>query len=509
MKAVPVIYCVCILCPFGAFAVSFNGDTFGGVVNIAQHSCVNEYVNFKPTTVNVNSSLIFVNYGVVDSKFIVCEACELQIKNYGNFVADFEVGDNASVVQMVTKDDEMNPVESDVKYTLFLDGVQGVDLGGWQDGLNKIVLKNSSIDIDGGEFNDELLVELRGVVVLNISDVSGLGDGPIVQNLSGDGWLGLNLENTDPLYLYHGYVKDDDYYIKRVRETDYVKVLQNDNLGVFLNELRETNPNDALLKQLDLATDIEAVHRIVNQSVRLNPERLLRPVRTIKAFDKIGFANKGGLEIKTDFISSDDFYSYSIRMGNVIQIGQLNVGAGLYIGNVDYKTDIDQFDGIYYGLNLFADYLMENNLFVRGMVDFARFDFDIENVFYDNKVMNSPYVLSINGDLDFGYKYKLSDSLRVMPFVGVDLRENSVLDEFNVDVRGRIGVDIGYEYQMLGMQYGYVAGVSANSENEFMAQVRAGFWSSYDNVGADVGVAMLEMFDVYSYQVFVDARLVF
>lgn len=509
MKVVPVSCFAYVLCTFAAFADSFGGDMFGGTVNLNQHSSVAEHVNFKPNVVHVNSSLIFVNYGVVDSKFIVCDACELQIKNYGNFTANFELRDNAQVVQMVNSVDELNPVVSDVKYTLFLDGVQGADLADCLDGVDKIVLKNSSIDIDGVEFSDKLSVEMRGDVILNIDDVSGLGNGPIMQNLSGDGRVTLNFENTDSMYLYQGYVNGDDFYITRVRETDYVKVLQN-QVGTFLNELRKANPNDVLLKQLDLATDIDDVYNIASKSVRLNPKGLLRSVRAVKAFDKFEPGNKKGLGIKTDLVLSDDFYAYSIRLDNAIRIGQLDAGVGIYLGNVDYKTDIDQFDGIYYGLNLFADYLMKNNFFVRGLVDFARFDFDMGKVFYKNKVIDSPYILSINGNLDFGYRYKLSDSLLIKPFVGMDLVADSVLDENNFDVRGRIGIDIGYKHQMLmGMQYSYFAGINVNSENEFVAQVCAGVWSTNDNVGADIGIAVSEMFDVYSYRFFVETRIVF
>ncbi|MDW2975200.1 MAG: hypothetical protein R8M70_04115 [Alphaproteobacteria bacterium] len=48
-----------------------------------------------------------------------------------------------------------------------------------------------------------------------------------------------------------------------------------------------------------------------------------------------------------------------------------------------------------------------------------------------------------------------------------------------------------------------------NSENEFVAQVCAGVWSTNDNVGADIGTAVSEMFDVYSYRFFVETRMVF
>ena len=62
---------------------------------------------------------------------------------------------------------------------------------------------------------------------------------------------------------------------------------------------------------------------------------------------------------------------------------------------------------------------------------------------------------------------------------------------------------------LMGMQYSYFAGINVNSENEFVAQVCAGVWSTNDNVGADVGIAVSEMFDVYSYRFFVETRIVF
>lgn len=90
-----------VACISGAFADSFIGDEFSANVDISTDSVVYENVMFRPGVVNVNDTLDFVNNGRVNTTFSVCDGCQIFIHNRGDFVADFSLGNNSRVIQVV------------------------------------------------------------------------------------------------------------------------------------------------------------------------------------------------------------------------------------------------------------------------------------------------------------------------------------------------------------------------------------------------------------------------
>ncbi len=510
MKMFPGVLCGYVLCAFSAFADSFMGDEFGRVVNIRTNSVVHEYVRFVPGTVNVSDTVKFTNYGFVDTNFKVCEFCDIQIINYGEFVADFDLENGANVVQIVSDLNTANPISSNVEYTLVFDGADGVRLDGvWDVGaLNALVFKDSVIDISNVDFSEIASVDLLGENLVVIDDLSVYADGVIIPNVSGNGAVQIQVNNTNPLYSVIGDVDNGVLVAKMVRETDYVKVLKNDT-GVFLNNLRAENPDDGLLRSLDVAVDMDSLSKIMADSVRFNPNKLLNPVRILDVFNQYRVNDETDSGVGLSAIISDDFLAYGMNLDVVERIGKIKFGAGLRVGNIDYQSTLDAFGGVFYGVSLYADYLMENSFFVCGAMNIAKFDFDVANVFYENRVQNTPSVLSMGGLFDLGYKYSLSDSFYVAPFVGGEYVGYIVAGVNDSGVHGRVGVNAGYTYQMLGIGYDYGVGINANSDKEMMVKTHAGFWSDYDGVGANVAIAVVRMFDIYSYQLSIGARFVF
>jgi hypothetical protein len=433
------------------------------------------------------------------------------IYNRGDFVADFDLGNNARVVQVVSNATEWNPIETDVKYTLVIDGVKNFGTYGVFNGgvLENVILKDSVLRMSDIDFVDGTHVYLRGDIVFIIDDLSGLYGVPVIDNVSGDGNVRIASEHAHPLYADVGYVIDNQLFVKRVRETDYKKIFAND-MGVFLNNLRRQNPDDGLLQALDAAKDMNALNDIMGRSVRMNRDLLLRSVRVLGGLNNM-FPNavRTGFDVNFDGVLSDDFYSYAVGAGISGGFDRFKLGMGVYVGNVEYVTELDEFVGMYYGLNLGAEYLMQNNLFVRGAMNVMRFDFDIGDAFYNDEVINNPSVIYAGSMADFGYRYNFADSFYAAPFVGLDVIGINVTDVLDIDVRGRVGVDVGYMYQLFGISYDYGVGINANSDNEFMANVRAGFWSEYDGAGANVDLTVSRMFGVCSYKMSIGGKLWF
>ena len=276
-----------------------------------------------------------------------------------------------------------------------------------------------------------------------------------------------------------------------------------------MDNLRGQNSGNRLLSALDVATDMNSINGIMTRSVRMNPEFLLRPVRMLGEFNKIMTGARTGVAADFDVVFSDVFYTYGVGVGLSGNFDRLKLGFGLYLGDMEYESDLDVFNGVYYGLNLGADYLMKNNLFMRGMANVLRVDFDMGDVFYNGEIINNPSAVYVGGVADFGYRCEFADSFYVAPFVGLDTVGTIVADISDVDIRGRVGMDAGYSFQMLGLSYDYVVGVNANSDNEIMVNASAGFWSAYDGAGANICFAVSHMFDVYSYKISIGGRVWF
>lgn len=507
-------FCKGVFCYIGLVlaivADSFAGDVTNGTLDINADFVVYENMAFNPDVVYVGRPIDFTNYGDVDTKFVVCDRCDLYIKNHGNFKAEFVVGTAANVYQVVSDADDVNPIVSNVEYAMLVDGANGVNLGRALDGtmVGTLVLKDSVIDINNTSFDGVGSVILRGDVVLMLDNLAQVYNIPIFDNVSGDGRVYFKNGKADSLFSDVAYIDDEKLFVRRVRETDYAKIFGN-NTGKLLNDLRNKNLNDNLLGALDSAGDMNSVRDIMARTARFNPSVLMKTVRVINAFDSLGVLNNADGWVKTDFVFSDDFNSGDINAGVNFGMGPIKAGLGMCIGGVEYMSGLDAFDGLYYGINLSAQYFMQDNLFIRGIVGADRFDFKIGDVVYNDEFINNPSVLAIGGVVDFGYKYRLGDSFYVVPFVGIDGYKYVMENVSDVFVRGRAGLDVEYTYQMLGIKYEYGFGLGINSDVAIMATGRMGFWSNYDGAGADIKLSVLRMFDMYSYQVSIGGKVCF
>ena len=504
MKLFSICFIVCSLGIMTASADSFVGDVYGRYVDVGMDTVVYEKVSFKPDYMNVSGTIEFVNNGNVDTEIHICKGCDFYVRNRGDFKANFLLEPDADIIQIVSDVDELNPIASDAEYTLMFDGFNGsladVELTG------SVVLKNSVLDLD--DLTGAHSVELIGDNVLVVDDVAGM-NGPVLKaDMSGNGRVRLETDNTDPLYADVGVIKDGKLFVLHQRETDYEKVFKND-MGIFFNNLRHKNQADGLLQAMDNATDMRKMKQIMDKSVRLNPDVARNVGRVVREFYRNGPGLMGGLGLGTDFIYSDDFYLCGVggRFNSDLFGVELNVA--MQAGQIKYQNNLDEFDGLYYGINLSARYQMDSNLFVRGIMDFSRIDINVGDVFYDDKSIENPSVASLGGGFDVGYGYSIGDSFYLSPYVGVDILSDSLENDTRIDFAIRGGADVGYLYEVLGIKYDYVVGVVVDTDDKFMATARVGFLSKYDRAGANINLATLRFYDVWSYQVSVGVKFTF
>lgn len=504
MKVFLTFFTVCLLWVATACADSFIGDVFGQSIDVDSDVVVYENIYFKPSYVNVSRTVDFINNGNVDTEFRLCAGCNLYVRNRGDFTASFLLGADAEVIQVVSNVGEFNPIFSDTEYTLMFDGFDGSSLDG--DLTGNVVLKNSVMELDALSYSES--VELIGDNVLVVDDASGLNGCMLLGNVSGDGRVRIEANSTDRLYAYVGFIDEGKLFVRYQRETDYEKVFKND-VGAFLNNLRRQNPDDGLLYAMDATADMTELKQVMGKSVRLNPDVLRDVGQVMRLFYRNSWDWTYGFRTTADFIYSDDFYFYGVGGRVNAYLFGVDLSVAVHGGKIEYKSDFDEFDGRYYGINLGAKYQMVNNLFLRGMLDFSRIDVNVGDVFYDDKVIDNPSVLYFGGGFDFGYKYGLGDSFYLSPYAGVDITSDGVEHCAGVDYAVRVGGDMEYSYEVLGIKYNYALGAIANTDNKIMATARVGFWSDYDGAGADINLATLRLNDVWSYQVSIGARISF
>ena len=509
------LFLLCCLVGFSSvFADEYRFDVSGGDVVMSGDSLISTGVVFAPASVIITETIQIDNYGKIDSDFYICDCCDLYVKNAGDFSVDIHLGVNSKLIQVVNNSNDMNALYFDGGFDVLVENNSAImltDIVGFANGADKIVLKNSVLKIDGVVGANSQRVELVGEIKLIADDLSHFYGSPILTNVMGNGSVRIVNNNPDSLYADVVYVDNGALYVRRIRETDYVKVFKNDT-GRFLNMLRDINPNDSLFDVLDVAPDMATLRSEMAKSVRFNSDMLVRPLNVLHAFDRLDFdmLSDSRFDASAFVIGSDNFYLCGLDFEFVGRVTErLNFWGGLRVGMLEYASDLDNYSGQIWGANFGARYTMKNNLFLRFNVGADVMNVDVGYVLYDDNVYTNPRTLSGVGTVDFGYVHNLCDGIYIEPFVGVNADYSRVenISEFNTDVIAGLGA--GYSYALMGLRYDYIVRGVVSSNGEFGFTGRVGFWSEFDAVGGDVQISAMQMYDVMNYKLSLNTRMWF
>lgn len=497
------------LCAINGGVLYAFDDVYSGNVFIDSDFVVGAGAVFKPDALYISNSVNILNNGLFDTDIYLCDGCDVYIRNKGDFTASMNGG--GRVYQLVVGRDDMNPIDIASEYFLLVQGVNHLlldDIYSVAGTADKIIIRDSVIDLSAIDASKNYVLELDGSIVLYQGGLVDIFSGPVLHNVTGDADIVLVTDIKNPLFVNVAYIDDEALYVKQVRETDYVKVLGT-GIGDYLNDVRVEGSGDKLLGMLDSVTDMHALYDVLDDSVRLNPNKLLEPVRIITVLDGFDFALLSGEQARASVISTSDFVSYNFSSVVLGDVGDVKIGLGVKVGELYYSSYVDAFDGLYYGIKLYADYAMARNTFVRGLFGIKNFEFDVGEVLYDGHRINNPNVLSLHALLDYGIKYQVDDKINIAPFVGggVNLYRLESFEDFDFVVRTGIGV--GYAYQMHAINYDYKMNIVLNTLGESGVQFDASFWSVYDNVGGNIGASILRAMDVTTYELTVGARIYF
>lgn len=524
---------ICAICLIAILSFCFDGRCYadsdiiddnngGDIWNVLNDTRVMNGTVVEFDNININNSVTFENMGYIDGDIHICPECIVEIKNSGHINGSIYTSYARNLVQIISNADEVT--------SLNVNGHYNVSVNGEMLSLDEII--NASATADKIIFSDSTLVldspiktgrgiggpvmEFLGETMIYIDDANDFTDTPVLSNVAGDGAIHFHSDNLNPLYALHSSVDDNHkLYLSIVRETDYSKVLRN-KTGEFLNKLRLENPDDALLRKLDSVADMDELNRVMARSVRLKPRLLMNPIKTIDRFETSvdsGFDNKNSnfrIMAEPIIVLSDDFYSYGGRVeisGNVVDT--LSVGLAAYGTVVDFADDINDYSAMLYGVNATATYNFYEKYFVRAVVGATVAEFDTGAVLDNDKAVYNPSGVDLYGAIDIASRINFGDSLSVMPFVGLVTNRISMLNDSDLDSTGRVGIGIGYGFEMLGMRYDYDAVMSVNTSGDTEAGLRISVFSVMDAAGGDIKIVAVHDENNVSYKISAGLKLEF
>lgn len=78
------------------------------------------------------------------------------------------------------------------------------------------------------------------------------------------------------------------------------------------------------------------------------------------------------------------------------------------------------------------------------------------------------------------------------PYVGVYADGIGMLDDIDFDFMPLVGIDAGYNYEMLGIEYNYGVRLDVNTDAKVGAGVWAEFLSPWDEIGGRISIMTID-----------------
>lgn len=480
-------------------------NEFGDDIYLNEDSTVEYGTCITQGNLVVENNLVLENYGQIETDIIVNNA-DLMIKNNGGIFSNFYLNDNATVSQIISGDDAFNLIDFDVDYNLFFENLENdLNIATVSDFIinaDNVIMKNTALDFSGAGLSElkNLKLNLSGVIILKLDDVSEINDGVLFDNIDGNPIVHLIADNQNNLFINYAYTSDGKLYVGQKRETDYMKIFD-DDLGVYLNDLRVKGENVQLLNRLDSASTVAQFYDIMNESILFSPNKLIQPIKIKNIFDKNNdFYSCSGVNVFA--LVEDDFNIYGTK-ANFINYDDNNflMRIGGQFGVINFSSDIDSFKGELYSLDLGMKTWLMDDLFLGINVAAGAVSFDVGDVLYNNVIYNDPELAFGYLTADIAYELKIDDFLRVMPYLGVDLSVYDTNELSELEFNTRFGSELLYAHEIMGLRYEYAVRVFVGTIGEMGARITGGFFSVEDSIGGDIGFSVVSVYDKISYEI--------
>jgi len=487
-----------------------------------------EYDTENPWTddieINAESSLddlIIINNGVIAGTITISGNVAVTIQNNGEILNPIVCDEclPVNISQIIADSNSINPVPGLSGHTVVVQSsateIQLADVIAISGNAAAINLENVGVIVNADISDVHPPIYINSTNSVNFI-VNGLpndwnGDVPILTGIHNqEGTHDVQAPGIDTMFVAHGRIFGGALYVDLDRETRYSIVLENE-MGDWLDDLRDDNPDDKLLDALDNAWSRADLNDILSRSMRTNPIKLMDPVRSFNTFmlgdhiHDLAF----GIVAEPFYIYSGDF---SVLGGGVGVSGRVakNLMAkfGIYAGKMDYSGDLDDFNGMLYGANFGALY-KDSDFYVRavGTVSSASFS-DIE-VFDGTRGVKNPSGLSGAGIVDGGLVFRLFDEFDLTPFVGARFDYAHVLNFSDTDVNMRFGLNIDKETTVDGNRYAFGLSAVGQTNGDIYGAIYTDIMSVVDGIGGRLQFGILNDDFGMSYRISLDAKFAF
>ena len=222
--------------------------------------------------------LTLTNHGYLSGRIYTNPRIELSVKTSRPLNADFILGEDASLTQLISRVGELHQLSvfgGTYRPTIgqnFSGRLTGTDIFQAFENPNIILtVRHEMLALDIYMHDLENMakrLDIHGAVRLNIMDF----DGSALDLSSWNGQIFFGLQHSiDPMFEYIS----DGTNAKRIRQLDYTKIFGADNAkAAFLNDIRDLNPDDTILRNLDSAETLGQLTDRMNRVMFFNPMAL-------------------------------------------------------------------------------------------------------------------------------------------------------------------------------------------------------------------------------------------
>lgn len=484
----------------------------------------------KPEYLIQNTANVHLKSGYSD---IIVETPVVSVVNHGTLTGDIDINgnilniQNTGTVNGIIKNNASGGfvkqiISSDAEFTK-LNIKEDTDFWVQISNIDNINVSNL-INLDADHFiidNSEIFInDFNQWQNLNTDISFGTNNILHIQNLN-DSYVGqtikyvndidsVSVENTDVDDLHKIFLSDTGAGIKIniVRESNYQKVFK-DNRGVILENVRQNNPNDKFITLLDSMDNMSDLKHVMNSSYRFNHKFLIRPLSVMNNFVLMGYDDTlVGFKFNANYIGGNKIRGYGGfgRIGDVYD--KVYLGFGVNVNKLNYHDDINDFDINIYGGNLKTK-IDFDDFWINGITGFSIADYTADNIYYNNNIKNNPHGHSIYGALDIGHDFYLNNDLKIDLFTGLNGQFIKVLGDKDNDTNLRIGSNLKYWYEMIGIRYEYSLGGAVSSNGDMFGSLKIGFWSVADEAGVNIGFDVIKHEYDTNYQATINLKTMF
>ena len=477
----------------------------------------------------LDSDTTIINHGVIGGTITINGGILVTIQNYGEIMNPISCVDcvPSNIYQIVTGNGDMNLIPNLSGHTVSVentDAISLIDVIAAAGNAGLIILTGPNVILDVGAIGEHPSIELNmGTGGGSTNSVSFIIRGwnenwdeaqPILSGIvvpsAEDNFGGADFIDVDSMFAPYAELEGSRLYARFARETNYKKVFENE-LGDWLDDLRDENPDDELLGALDVARSRAGLRDVLSRSIRTNPIKLLDPVRSFNTFmlgdhiHDLAF----GIVAEPFYIYSGDF---SVLGGGAGVSGRVakNLVAkfGAYAGRMDYDGELDNFNAMIYGANFGAMY-KDSDFYARGIGTVSSANFNDIEIFDGTRGVKDPGGLSGAGIVDGGFVFRLFDEFDLTPFVGARFDYAHVSNFSDTDVNMRFGLNIDKETTVDGNRYAFGISAVGQTNGDIYGSIYTDIMSVVDGVGGRLQFGILNDDLGLSYRISLDAKFAF